>query len=131
LDLPEAFECQAEGAEALRSGITRVRVKKEDISVLLEFTRINLESSRRAANFHAELVPHGHLNLECSHRIHVLIDSIAPTRGLRDDIPVTENRKSSDVENSSSAFGLSIRISVRSIRIITPSFYRIHLHAGH
>jgi hypothetical protein len=99
VDLPEAFECQAEGDEALRSGITRVRVKKEDISVLLELTRMNLESGRRAPNFHAELVPHGHLNPEWSHRIHVLVDSIAPTRGLHDDIPVAEKRKSSDVEN--------------------------------
>jgi hypothetical protein len=99
LDLPEAFECQAEGDEALRSGITRVRVKKEDISVLLELTRMNLESSRRPANFNAELVQQGHLNLECSHRIHILVDWIAPTRGLRDDIPVAEKRKFSDVEN--------------------------------
>jgi hypothetical protein len=119
------------GDEALRSGITRVRLKKEDISVLLELTRMNLESRQRAANFHAELVPHGHLNLECSHRIHGLVDSIAPTRGLRDDIPVAEKRKSSDVENQSSAFVLSIRIGVRSRRTITPSFCRIHLHFRH
>jgi hypothetical protein len=63
------------GGEALRSGITRVRVKKEDISVLLESTRMNLDGSRPAANFHAELLPHGHLNLEYSHRIDILVES--------------------------------------------------------